>query len=108
MTHSLEELLTAVSSKFAITAKRLFTPQGGEVDDIKLIRDDDILYVSSGEGFVPLAPAVKSKLSSPVVPSKFNTDWITLNVGGKYFTTSRATLVTKESSSMLARYVICK
>lgn len=38
MTHSLDELLTAASAKFEITAKKLFTPQGGEIDDIKLIR----------------------------------------------------------------------
>lgn len=31
------------------------------------------------------------------------TDWITLNVGGKYFSTSKSTLTTKEPNSMLAR-----
>lgn len=34
-----------------------------------------------------------------------NLHWVTLNVGGKYFTTSRSTLVSKEPNSMLARYV---
>lgn len=108
VTHSLEELLTAAGNKFSISAKRLFTPQGGEIDDIKLIRDDDILYVSAGEGFIPLGPAVTSKSNSAVLPSinsKYHSDWITLNVGGKYFTTSRSTLLTKEPSSMLARLV---
>lgn len=38
VTHSVGELLQAASTKFNITAKRIFTPQGGEVDDIKLIR----------------------------------------------------------------------
>uniref|UniRef100_A0A1B6MF92 KHA domain-containing protein n=1 Tax=Graphocephala atropunctata TaxID=36148 RepID=A0A1B6MF92_9HEMI len=104
VTHSLEELLTAAGNKFSMTAKRLFTPQGGEIDDIKLIRDDDILYVSAGEGFIPLGAAVNSKpTSSAIVPSKYQSDWITLNVGGKYFTTSRSTLLTKEPASMLAR-----
>lgn len=30
-------------------------------------------------------------------------EWVKLNVGGKYFTTSRSTLVSKEPTSMLAR-----
>lgn len=38
VTHSLEELLTAAGNKFNLTAKRLFTEKGGEIDDIKLIR----------------------------------------------------------------------
>jgi len=38
VTHSLDELLVAAGTKFGIIAKRIFTPQGGEVDDIKLIR----------------------------------------------------------------------
>lgn len=38
VTHSIEELLLAASKKFEIYAKRVFTPQGGEIDDIKLIR----------------------------------------------------------------------
>jgi hypothetical protein len=37
--------------------------------------------------------------------SKLNSEWVTLNVGGKYFTTSRSTLMTKEPMSMLARLV---
>jgi len=38
VTHSLDELLAAASAKFKIIARRIFTPQGGEIDDIKLIR----------------------------------------------------------------------
>lgn len=33
-----DELLRAASLYFKITAKRIFTPEGGEIDDIKLIR----------------------------------------------------------------------
>lgn len=95
--HSLEELLLAASTKFAITAKRLFTPQGGEIDDIKLIRDDDILYVSSGEEFIH-----KNKSCNGDHVNK-DSEWITLNVGGKYFTTTRSTLTKNEPMSMLAR-----
>ncbi|GLG94340.1 hypothetical protein R5R35_013890 [Gryllus longicercus] len=112
VTHSLEDLLTSASSKFSIVAKRLFTAKGGEIDDLKLIRDDDILYVSAGENFIPLA-STQSSISSNTAPAatsnkvqtcnKLNSEWVTLNVGGKYFTTSRSTLTTKEPMSMLSR-----
>lgn len=97
ITNSLDELLTAASSKLNITAKRIFNVQGGEIDDINLVRDDDVLYVSCGEDFIP-----KDKLYSQ---NQLNTcsEWITLNVGGKYFTTTRDTLTKKEPMSMLAR-----
>ncbi|XP_032674072.1 BTB/POZ domain-containing protein KCTD9 [Odontomachus brunneus] len=97
VTHSLDELLTAASTKFEITAKKIFTSQGGEIDDIKLIRDDDILYVSSGEDFIH-----KDKICNHNQLNR-NSEWITLNVGGKYFTTTRDTLTKKEPMSMLAR-----
>ncbi|KAG7201032.1 hypothetical protein KM043_003383 [Ampulex compressa] len=97
VTHSLEDLLITASSKFNISAKRLFTPQGGEIDDIKLIRDDDVLYVSKGDDFVP-----KNEISRHANLGR-HSEWITLNVGGKYFTTTRDTLTKKEPTSMLAR-----
>ena len=73
-----------------------------------LCRDDDVLYVSGGEGFIPLHTGAR-KTSSAVLPvgasgtASSSKDWVTLNVGGKYFTTSRSTLVSKEPLSMLAR-----
>ncbi|XP_076644727.1 BTB/POZ domain-containing protein KCTD9 isoform X1 [Halictus rubicundus] len=97
VTHSVDELLASASSKFNITAKRIFTPQGGEIDDIKLIRDDDVLYVSDGEDFIP-----KDKINTRNQLNR-NSEWITLNIGGKYFTTTRDTLTKKEPMSMLAR-----
>ncbi|XP_034254318.1 BTB/POZ domain-containing protein KCTD9 [Thrips palmi] len=109
VTHSLEELLTAASQKFNMNAKRLFTPQGGELDDLKLIRDDDVLYVSAGERFIPVEPSASARKAGAVVPvgssstASSSKDWVTLNVGGKYFTTSRSTLIAKEPLSMLAR-----
>lgn len=38
VTYSLDELMKEASMKFNIKAQRLFTPQGGEIDDISLIR----------------------------------------------------------------------
>jgi hypothetical protein len=54
VTHSIEELLVSSSLKFGIQSKRLFTEDGGEIDDIKLIKDDDILYVSDGQPFIKI------------------------------------------------------
>nr|CAD7439876.1 unnamed protein product [Timema bartmani] len=86
-------------------------------------RDDDILYVAGSEDFIPTVKyrsLVNNSCGSsncaqtvpiPVQSSereqhtwrKKNSEWVTLNVGGKYFTTSRSTLLTKEPMSMLAR-----
>lgn len=38
VTNSLDELLTAASTKFNIVAKRIFNVKGGEIDDINLVR----------------------------------------------------------------------
>ncbi|KAL1449704.1 hypothetical protein WDU94_002185 [Cyamophila willieti] len=93
VTHSIDELLQTASTKFNITATKLFTPQGGEIDDVKLLNNDDVLYVSCGENFI----------RSTEHKHNVANDWITLNVGGKKFTTSRGTLVRSETNSMLAK-----
>ncbi|XP_050698620.1 BTB/POZ domain-containing protein KCTD9-like [Eriocheir sinensis] len=124
VTHSLEELLVEASQKLGICAALLFTPQGGLIDDLRLIRDDDILYVSEGEDFHPPAqpspgmrppghvgsrtmatptPAAALPSGSPGRGGAEGREWVTLNVGGRLFTTTRATLVTKEPDSMLAK-----
>lgn len=88
---SLEELLSQAFLKFNLRVTRIFTKDGGEIDHVDLIRDNDILYISKGESFIP------------PVALKPESDWVTLNVGGRYFTTSKSTLTIKEPCSMLAR-----
>lgn len=125
VTHSLEEVLAGASQKLGIRATHLYTPQGGLIDDIRLIRDDDILYVSEGEDFaLPSHPSpgvrpqgyvgpgtTNTSVAGPVAACEFVSsthDWVTLNVGGQVFTTTRATLVTKEPNSMLAKMFDCE
>ena len=110
VTHSLEELLAEAGRKLTLPANKLYTPQGGLIDDIKLLREDDILYVSCGEPFIhvsndePVALQAPRDLGKPNELTPVGTDdWVTLNVGGKYFTTTRSTLTRGEPDSMLAR-----
>ncbi|KAM9312794.1 BTB/POZ domain-containing protein KCTD9 [Gastrophryne carolinensis] len=95
---SISELLSLASTRFRIHATNIYNERGGQIDDIALIRDDDILYVSDGDPCIddPDRPMIAEPLTGS------QTDWLTLNVGGKYFTTTRSTLVSKEPDSMLS------
>ncbi|XP_026884643.2 BTB/POZ domain-containing protein KCTD9b isoform X3 [Electrophorus electricus] len=93
---TLADLLSVASTKLGIRATSVFTGKGGLIDDITLIRDDDVLYVSEGDTFV--APLREPEVSQ--FQCHAHTDWLTLNVGGRCFTTTRSTLV-KEPESML-------
>ncbi|XP_060034836.1 BTB/POZ domain-containing protein KCTD9 isoform X2 [Erinaceus europaeus] len=95
---TLSDLLSVASSKLGIKATSVYNGKGGLIDDIALIRDDDVLFVCEGEPFID--PQADSK--PPAGSSGSHTDWLTLNVGGRYFTTTRSTLVNKEPDSMLA------
>jgi hypothetical protein len=107
---TLEDVLNTVSQKFDIEAKGLYTAQGGLVEDVRLIRDDDILYASVTETFTPMSPKRKpDDVSAKPSTTRHrlrsihtSNEWITLNVGGKYFTTTLSTLQ-RESASMLSR-----
>ncbi|KAK4020284.1 BTB/POZ domain-containing protein KCTD9 [Daphnia magna] len=79
------EFLAAVSLSLGIKAKRVFNCHGGEIHDILFIRDNELLYISEGGDFCS------------------EREWVTLNVGGKLFTTTRMTLTAKEPFSMLSR-----
>lgn len=89
---SLTDLLSVASSKLGIRASSVYNGTGGLIDDITLIRDDDVLYVSEGDSFDDVS---KTKCADPQddpgCPDWFqtHTDWLTLNVGGCCFTTTR-------------------
>ncbi len=110
-----EEFLEKVSEKLSIPARKVYTQFGGVIDDVDLLREDDILYVSVGEPFIrlaanspePIAAHIPVSISSDEIGALTCDEWVTLNVGGRYFTTTRSTLTTKEPESMLAR-MFCK
>lgn len=93
---SLDDLLSVASSKLGIRASSVYNANGGLIDDIALIRDDDVLYISEGDLFKD--PEEEHRETC----SQNHTEWLTLNVGGRCFTTTRSTLVSKEPESMLA------
>ncbi|KAM4719364.1 BTB/POZ domain-containing protein KCTD9-like isoform 2-T2 [Anableps anableps] len=94
---SMEDLLNVASSKLGIRASSVYNGNGGLIDDIALIRDDDVLYVSDGHSFEDCQEDLREAETCQT-----HTDWLTLNVGGRCFTTTRSTLVSKEPESMLA------
>ena len=61
-------------------------------------RDNDVLYISEGEDF--LQPTSSNSRNQQQNGAG---EWVTLNVGGKLYTTTRMTLTAKEPFSMLAR-----
>ncbi|CAL8405616.1 unnamed protein product [Arctogadus glacialis] len=95
---SLEDLLSVASTKLGIRASGVYNGSGGLIDDIALIRDDDVLYMSDGDCLVENGG---QDLCDPE-KCQPHTDWLTLNVGGRCFTTTRSTLVNKDPDSMLA------
>uniref|UniRef100_A0A7N9AMK2 BTB/POZ domain-containing protein KCTD9 n=1 Tax=Mastacembelus armatus TaxID=205130 RepID=A0A7N9AMK2_9TELE len=95
---TLTDLLSVASNKLGIKASCLYNGKGGLIDDIALIRDDDVLYVSEGDPFID--PQNEARVASGLHGA--HTDWLTLNIGGRLFTTTRSTLVSKEPDSMLA------
>ncbi|KAI9521686.1 BTB/POZ domain-containing protein kctd9 [Dissostichus eleginoides] len=95
---TLSDLLSVASNKLGIKAVSLYNGKGGLIDDIALIRDDEVLYVSEGDPFID--PQNEAKVTADQHGA--HTDWLTLNIGGRPFTTTRSTLVSKEPESMLA------
>lgn len=131
--NNIDTLLTNIEEKFQSKTKensslKLFTKNFGEIDDIDLIRDDEILYacyVNNQTGDIMTAkclcmipmenndnksnkPSICNdnsdyKSTKTTMKTKLNDEWIKLNIGGKIFTTTRSTIVAKEPDSMLAK-----
>ncbi|XP_077992645.1 BTB/POZ domain-containing protein KCTD9-like [Glandiceps talaboti] len=107
---TIDELFDTASSLFDVNRSRvvLYTDRGAKVKDIKLVRDNDVFYVADeGETFKDPQLLLSQRLltcnelsGTAAIASK---QWVTLNVGGRCFTTTRNTLTCREPESMLAR-----
>lgn len=92
---SVDELCELAGDVLGHPVTTLFTKNGGEISDVTLIKEEDVLYCAATNQFI-----------APVAPQQIvanNPEWVLLNVGGKHFATTRSTLVSKEPLSMLAR-----
>lgn len=106
---TMNDVLKKIGAKFLISVRGVYTAQGGLIEDAGLIRDDDVLYASCTDSFTPLTSKRRPEPEGKPSTSRHrlrsihtSNEWITLNVGGKYFTTTLSTLQ-RESCSMLAR-----
>ncbi|CAG9569284.1 unnamed protein product [Danaus chrysippus] len=98
---TIKDFKKAISSEFDLTEDdiKLYSSNGCEINDIRVIRDDEKLYLSSD-----ICDIAKRAGNMQIYDEKNEiSDWIKLNVGGKHFMTSRSTLLAKEPLSMLAR-----
>nr|XP_039259690.1 BTB/POZ domain-containing protein KCTD9-like [Styela clava] len=91
----IEELYSSICKVFGVSISTLYTGEGAELDDVNLIRDNEPLYIFKPTGKV-------SEQEHSQNPDN-QSDWISLNVGGKKFCTTRSTLVAMEPESMLAK-----
>ena len=111
---TLSKLLTQIGRKLAVDVEKLYTADGGLIDDIDLIRDGDIVYAflgfeifsknNSTEEIEDSKGSVKggtTKTKQDMASS--SNSWVKLNVGGQHFMTTRGTLVANAPESMLAR-----
>lgn len=111
--NTIEALKSDISKLFEQSQEnlRLYSSNGCEIEDVRVLRDDDKIYLCvDGNGESKSCDSLANKMENlsmgdgqPSKPGKTVSDWITLNVGGKHFTTSRSTLLAKEPLSMLAR-----
>lgn len=106
---TIKEFKTAIASQFQIEIEnlKLYAVNGCEINDVRVIRDDEKIYLSyeCDNTNNDCDKVTNSMKNLHVADDKDRTvsDWIRLNVGGKLFVTSRSTLLAKEPLSMLAR-----
>lgn len=114
MPDQFDKLIAQTLVKFGLESNasiKLLSTNGGEIDDVELIRDDEILYlcdrdeVFQGEHKpVPSTrPDQDKALCTQMTQLETSSDWVRLNVGGRVFTTTLDTIVSKEPNSMLSR-----
>lgn len=106
---TIKDFKSVIASQFQIEIEnlKLYSVNGCEINDVRVIRDDEKIYLSSecdksSNTCDILTNSVKS-LHVSNDKDRTVSDWIRLNVGGKHFVTSRSTLLAKEPLSMLAR-----
>jgi len=74
---SLEELVRIASEKLQFQAAYCFTELGGLVDDVRLLRDNDMVYVAAdGEGFVDVNQSPRDELALAQAGIKRKSDQI--------------------------------
>lgn len=103
---SLPNALSRINECLGLDAKILYNCRGKVISDMSVLASGDIVYASFGEPFVTpqlVTPQHKFEADMMSESKTADNDWITLNVGGRKFTTSKVTLTTKEPDSMLAR-----
>lgn len=110
---SLEETLKIISDKFGAEVTELQSLKGAVVDDVHVLRDwDTVVAVIKDHAEILTSPEHRAICEPPdfvlrktahfLEPDAASRcDWVKLNVGGKVFATTRATL-TSDRSSMLA------
>ena len=79
-----EDFVDNVSQKLGIPARKIYTQHGGIIDDVDLVRDDDVLYVSTGEPFIrlaaqlpePIAAHIPVSISSDEIGALTSDEWV--------------------------------
>jgi hypothetical protein len=122
---TLSETLSNISLKCKLPVKEVYFTTGGLVDELELLREGDILIIgipndppsptspqftdspeervsSSPTNIDPISFSLRKCNTIPSSEASSRHDWVRLNVGGRIFATSRAT-ITSDPSSMLAR-----